>query len=92
MARKLSPGAVPHGSVCPTLRLRSAAMDELGSARVAVGRAEEYVQRAIARVRSSQDVAWVSVLASRYREELYGAIQDLVGFRDALESLRARLA
>ena len=88
----MSTGAVPHGSVSPTLRLRFAAMDELGSARVALGKAIDDVQRAISRVRAAQQVDWVSVLASRYREELYGAIQDLAAFRDALESLRARLA
>ena len=67
-------------------------MDELSSARVALGTAIDDVQRAISRVRAAQQVDWVSALASRYREELYGAIQDLVVFRDALESLRARLA
>jgi hypothetical protein len=43
-------------------------------------------------VRAAQEVDWVSVLASRYREELYATIQQLVHFRDWLERLRAGLA
>ena len=92
MARQSSTGAVPHASICPTLRLRFVAMDELSSARAALTRAIEDVQRAMARVRAAQEVDWVSVMASRYREELYGAIHDLTGFREALEQVRMRLA
>ena len=62
-------------------------MDDLTSARVAVGRAIDCVQCAIARVRAAQQVDWASVLAERYREELYGVIQDLVRFRDYLEAI-----
>ena len=69
-----------------------AAMNDLSSARAALSRAIDDVQRAMARVRAAQEVDWASVLAARYREELYGAIQDLASFRDALESLRSRLA
>ncbi len=62
-------------------------MDDLASARVAVGRAIDDVQCAITRVRSAQRVDWASVLAARYREELYAVIQDLVRFRDHLEAI-----
>lgn len=64
-------------------------MDHLGATRAAVDRAIADVETAIARVRSAQEVDWVSVLAARYREELYGTIQDLIGLRDHLDGLRA---
>lgn len=62
-------------------------MDQVASARVAVGRAIDDVQTAIARVRSAQQVDWVSVLASRYREELYAVLQDLARLRGHLEEI-----
>ena len=66
-------------------------MDDVTSARAALTRAIEHAQSAITRVRTAQEVDWVSVLASRYRAELYVAIQDLVRFRDGLEATRAGL-
>ena len=66
-------------------------MDNLVAARVALTRAIDDVQAAITRVRLAQQVDWASVLASRYRAELYEVIQDLARFRDHLESTRARL-
>ena len=66
-------------------------MDNLVSAQVALTRAIDDVQAAITRVRSAQQVDWTSVLASRYRAELYEVIQELGRFRDHLESTRARL-
>jgi len=62
-------------------------MDDVSSARVAVVRAIDDVQRAIHRVQRAQEVDWVSVFAARYRQELYGVIQDLVRFRDRLEAI-----
>jgi len=67
-------------------------MDDLVSARAALARAIDDVQAAITRVRSAQQVDWASVLASRYREELYQAIQELMRFRDRLEATRGGLA
>jgi len=55
---------------------------------IAIDRAIDDVDRAIARVRHAQEVDWVSVFASRFREELYQAIQDLARFREALEEAR----
>ncbi len=66
-------------------------MDTLSSARAALTRAIDNAQSAIGRVRAAQEVDWASVLASRYRAELYQVIQDLVRFRDGLESTRAGL-
>jgi hypothetical protein len=67
-------------------------VDQVIAARAALDRALDDVDRAITRVRAAQEVDWVSVLASRYREELYATIQQLVHFRDWLERLRAGLA
>jgi len=67
-------------------------MDDLLSARAALARAIDDVQMAITRVRSAQQVDWASVLATRYRQELYQAIQELVRFRDRLEATRGGIA
>jgi len=67
-------------------------MDDLVSARAALARAIDDVQMAITRVRSAQQVDWASVLAARYRQELYQAIQELMRFRDRLEATRGGLA
>jgi hypothetical protein len=58
----------------------------------ALTRAIDDVEGAIWRVRGAQQVDWVSVFGSRFREELYGAIQDLSRLASSLESLRAGLA
>ena len=76
----------------PDAFLTFRAMDDLVSARAALARAIDDVQAAITRVRSAQQVDWASVLASRYREELYQAIQELMRFRDRLEATRGGLA
>jgi len=67
-------------------------MDQVMAARVALDRAIDDVQRAISRVRAAQEVNWVSVLANRYRQELYATIQQLVHFRDWLYDVRAGIA
>ena len=67
-------------------------MDDLVSARAALARAIDDAQMAITRVRSAQQVDWASVLATRYRQELYQAIQELMRFRDRLEATRGGLA
>jgi hypothetical protein len=66
-------------------------MDNLASARAALARAIDDVQAAINRVRAAQNVDWASVLAARYLHELHRSVQDLVRFRDRLESTRAGL-
>jgi len=67
-------------------------MDHSGAVRAAVDRAIADIELAMARVRSAQEVDWVSVLATRYREELFGAIRDLGGLRDHLDGLRASIS
>jgi len=64
-------------------------MDPLTSARIALMRAIDDVEAAIATVRAAQEVDWVSALAARYRAELYEVIRDLARFRDHLEYVRA---
>lgn len=90
-------GAFVHRRLVCGLRLPDAAptfarMDDLLAARLALGRAIGDVERAVGRVRAAQQVDWVSVFASRYREELYGAVRDLVDFRERLEAMRSELA
>ena len=80
-----------RGAILPDAPPSFRAMDTLVSARAALTRAIDHAQSAITRVRTAQEVDWVSVLAARYRAELYGAIQDLVRFRDGLEATRAGL-
>ena len=67
-------------------------MDQVTATRVALDRAIDDVQRAISRVRAAQEVDWVSVLANRYREELYATIRHLANFRDWLDDVRAGIA
>lgn len=67
-------------------------MDDLSSARAALALAVEDVQRAMRRVRTARDVDWVSVLASRYRDELQGVLNDLARFRDLLDDAGRFLA
>lgn len=66
-------------------------MDDLSSARATITLAIDHVESAIARVRVAQEVDWNSVLASRYRSELYTALQDLARFRNSLEDHRMAL-
>jgi|GEM_PF-1635475 len=75
----------------PDAEASFARMDDVSSARVALERAIDDVELAITRVRAAQEVDWVSVFASRYREELYGSIQDLANFRERLEAMRSQL-
>lgn len=61
-------------------------MEDLVAVRAALDIAIDEVHAAIGTLRAAQGVDWVSVFASRYREELYIAIQSLASFRDRLES------
>lgn len=50
---------------------------ERAAARVALARAEESLEFALARVRSARSAQWSSVLAERYRMELDEAAREL---------------
>ena len=67
-------------------------MEDLFAVRAALALAIDETSSAINGVRAAQEVDWVSIFAGRYRDELYGAVQDLVAFRDRLEALWAALA
>ena len=63
-------------------------MDEAAAVRAALERAFDDVQRAMLRIRAAQGVDWVSLFASRYREELYRTIRELAALGERFEDAR----
>ncbi|MCR6712237.1 MAG: hypothetical protein NVV57_05870 [Demequina sp.] len=63
-------------------------MDDAAAVRAALERAFDDVQRAVLRIRAAQGVDWVSVFASRYREELYRTIRELAALGERLDDAR----
>ena len=63
-------------------------MDDAAAVRAALERAFDDVQRAVLRIRAAQGVDWVSVFASRYREELYRTLRELAALGERLDDAR----